>query len=320
MLLLRLAGAILLLGAVVAGIGAAYGQNFPDRPVRIVCSQPGGGSDFSARLIANGITEALGQRVIVDNRAASAIPGEIVAKAPPDGYTLLLDATSFWVGPLLRVTPYDPIRDLAPVTLTDKAPNVLVVNLSDSIKSVKDLIAHAKAHPGQLNYASSGTGGSPHLAVELFKSLAGVDIVRINYKGSGPAVLGLISGEAQVMIGTAASVAPHVKSGKLRMLAVTDPQPSPLFPGLPTIAAAGVPGYDATSIRGILTPAKTPAAIISRLNQEIARALKSAELKEKYASAGLETVGSTPEEFGAAIKSEIVRWGKVIKGAGIKAE
>jgi tripartite-type tricarboxylate transporter receptor subunit TctC len=243
-----------------------------------------------------------------------------VSKAPPDGYTLLIDAASFWIGPLLQETPYDPVKDFAPVTLTDSAPNVLVVNPSLPVKSVKELIALAKARPGELNYGSSSTGSTPHLAAELFNMMAGVKIVRVPFKGSGPAVISLLGGQVQLMFATAGSVAPHVKSGRLRALAVASLQPSALAPGLPTIAASGVPGYEAVAFEGMFAPAKTPVAIIDRLNQEIVRVLNRAEVKERFFNAGVETVGSTPEEFAAAIKSNVAKWGKLIKDAGIRDE
>ena len=310
--------AIMSVGLMISG-AVVSGQNYPERPIRLVVSQPGGGSDFVGRLIAHGISGPLGQQVIVDNRTAY-LPGDIVSKAPPDGYTLLIDGTSFWIGPLLQQTPYDPVRDFAPVTMMYKSPMVLVVNPSQPVHSVKELIALAKARPGELNYVSAGTGGAPHLSMELFKSMAGVNIVRVSYKGTGPGVNALVAGEIQVMIGSATSVAAQIKSGKLRALAVTSAQPSVLFPGLPTAAASGVPGYESETMGGALVPAKTPAAIINRLNQEIVRVLKSVEVKEKYSIAALESVGSTPGEFAAAIKSSIAQWSKVIKNANIRAD
>jgi tripartite-type tricarboxylate transporter receptor subunit TctC len=307
------------LGMMVLSAGMVFGQNYPNKPIRIVASAAGGSGDFAARLIAQGLTGALGQQVVVDNRGGI-IPGEIVSKAPPDGYTLLIDAASFWIGPLLQETPYDPVKDFAPVTLTDSAPNVLVVNPSLPVKSVKELIALAKARPGELNYGSSSTGSTPHLAAELFNNMAGVKIVRVPFKGSGPAVISLLGGQVQLMFATAGSVAPHVKSGRLRALAVASPQPSALAPGLPTIAASGVPGYEAVAFEGMFAPAKTPVAIIDRLSQEIARVLNRAEVKERFFNAGVETVGSTPEEFAAAIRSNVAKWGKLIKDAGIRDE
>jgi tripartite-type tricarboxylate transporter receptor subunit TctC len=307
------------LGMMVLGAGMVFGQNYPNKPIRIVASAAGGSGDFAARLIAQGLSGALSQQVVVDNRGG-VIPGEIVSKAPPDGYTLLIDAASFWIGPLLQETPYDPVKDFAPVTLTDSAPNVLVVNPSLPVKSVKELIALAKARPGELNYGSSSTGSTPHLAAELFNMMAGVKIVRVPFKGSGPAVISLLGGQVQLMFATAGSVAPHVKSGRLRALAVASLQPSALAPGLPTIAASGVPGYEAVAFEGMFAPAKTPVAIIDRLNQEIVRVLNRAEVKERFFNAGVETVGSTPEEFAAAIKSNVAKWGKLIKDAGIRDE
>ena len=307
------------IGMMVLGAGMVFGQNYPNKPIRIVASAAGGSGDFAARLIAQGLSGALSQQVVVDNRGG-VIPGEIVSKAPPDGYTLLIDAASFWIGPLLQETPYDPVKDFAPVTLTDSAPNVLVVNPSLPVKSVKELIALAKARPGELNYGSSSTGSSPHLAAELFNMMAGVKIVRVPFKGSGPAVISLLGGQVQLMFATAGSVAPHVKSGRLRALAVASLQPSALAPGLPTIAASGVPGYEAVAFEGMFAPAKTPVAIIDRLNQEIVRVLNRAEVKERFFNAGVETVGSTPEEFAAAIKSNVAKWGKLIKEAGIRDE
>jgi tripartite-type tricarboxylate transporter receptor subunit TctC len=319
MLIKRFVAWMFSIGMMVLGAGMVFGQNYPNKPIRIVASAAGGSGDFAARLIAQGLSGALSQQVVVDNRGG-VIPGEIVSKAPPDGYTLLIDAASFWIGPLLQETPYDPVKDFAPVTLTDSAPNVLVVNPSLPVKSVKELIALAKARPGELNYGSSSTGSTPHLAAELFNMMAGVKIVRVPFKGSGPAVISLLGGQVQLMFATAGSVAPHVKSGRLRALAVASLQPSALAPGLPTIAASGVPGYEAVAFEGMFAPAKTPVAIIDRLNQEIVRVLNRAEVKERFFNAGVETVGSTPEEFAAAIKSNVAKWGKLIKDAGIRDE
>ncbi len=319
MLIKRFVAWMFSIGMMVLGAGIVFGQNYPNKPIRIVASAAGGSGDFAVRLIAQGLSGALSQQVVVDNRGG-VIPGEIVSKAPPDGYTLLIDAASFWIGPLLQETPYDPVKDFAPVTLTDSAPNVLVVNPSLPVKSVKELIALAKARPGELNYGSSSTGSTPHLAAELFNMMAGVKIVRVPFKGSGPAVISLLGGQVQLMFATAGSVAPHVKSGRLRALAVASLQPSALAPGLPTIAASGVPGYEAVAFEGMFAPAKTPVAIIDRLNQEIVRVLNRAEVKERFFNAGVETVGSTPEEFAAAIKSNVAKWGKLIKDAGIRDE
>ena len=297
---------------------ASSGQGFPVKPLRIVTNAPGAASDFASRLIAQGLTESLGQQVIVDNRGNLA--GALASKAPPDGYTLVLDGTSFWIGPLLRKTAYDPLRDFSAVALVTSSPNILVVHPSLPVRSVKDLIALATARPGELNYGTGTAGGSPHLAAALFSDMAGVSIVRIPYKGAGLAVNDLISGQVQLMFAIAASVTGHVKSGRLRALAVTGEQPSALFPGLPTVAASGLKGYESVALQGIFAPLKTPAAIIERLNQDIVKYLARADVKEKFFNAGTETVGGTPDQFASKVKSEITRLGKVIRDAGIRDE
>lgn len=316
----RFVAALISIGFVAPGPGMASGQAYPNKPIRIVTAAVGGNNDVSARIIAQGISGPLGQSVIVDNRPNGVIPGEIVSRAPPDGYTLLVYNNGFWLGPLLLKSPYDPVRDFLPVTLTDSTPSVIVVHPSLAANSIKDLIALAKAKPGELNYATTGGGSSSYLAGELFKALAGVDLVNISYKGVGLALTDLIAGRVQLMIPPATATAPHVKSGKLRALAVTSAEPSALYPGLPTVAASGVPGYELVSRTGVFAPAKTPAAIIKRLNQELVRFLHGAEAKQKFLNAGIETVGSSPEQFAAIIKSEITVFAKVIKDARIKPE
>jgi tripartite-type tricarboxylate transporter receptor subunit TctC len=293
---------------------------YPSRPLRIVTSEPGGGSDFTARMVAQGLSASLGQQVIVDNRAGTVTAAQIMTRAAPDGYTLLSYNNSLWTLPLLQPMFYDTLRDFSPITLATRSPNVLVVHPSVPVTTVRELIAHAKANPGVLNYASGTVGSSNHLAAELFKALAGVNIARIGYKGSGFAVNDLIGGQVQLMFATSGSIAPHVKSGRLRALAVTSAQPSALTPGLPTIAASGVAGYEAVTMYGLYAPAKTPEAIISRLNREAARFLQTPDIKEKLFGAGVETVGGSPQEFAAAIKADIARLSKVIRDAGIRAE
>lgn len=323
MILPRFVTGMLLAGLGALCVGAAFGQNYPVKPVRIVTAEPGGGNDFAARVLAQGLTRSLGQQVIVDNRggAGGAIAAEVAAKAPPDGYTLLLYAGNIWTIPLLRKNvPYDFVADFAPVTWVARSPNTVVVHPSLPVQSVKELIALAKARPGQLNYASGGSGSSTHLSVELFKSMAGVNIVRVPYKGNGPALNDLIAGQVQVMFVTAATVTPHLTSGRLKALAVTSAEPSVLAPGLPTVAASGLPGYDSISIYGLFAPSRTPAAIIRLLNQESAQFLKTAEVKERFFKAGVETVGSSPEEFAAVIKSDMTKMAKVIRDAGIREE
>ena len=314
----RLAPWMFSIAPLVLAAGVASGQDFPVKPIRIVTSAPGGSSDFTSRLIAQGLTEQLGQQAIVDNRGN--FGGELVAKVPPDGYTLLVDGASLWIGPLLQKTSYDPVRDFAPVTIAVSAPNVIVVHPSLPVKSVKELIALAKARPGELDYGSGGIGGASHLPAELFKSMAGVNIVNVNYKGTGPAIHALMAGEIQLMFANATISSPQIKAGRLRGVAVASPRRSALLPDLPTVAASGLPGFESVVLQGILTRANTPAPHINRLNQEIVRVLNRADVKERLFSTGVEVVGSSPEELAATIRSDIAKWGKVIKDAGIRVE
>jgi len=248
------------------------------------------------------------------------ITGDLVSHAAPDGYTLLVQGSAVWVASLFRKTPYDPVKDFLPITQLVTAPQILCVNSSVPAKSVRELIDLAKAKPGALNYASGLPGTLNHLAAELLKSMAGVNIVGITYKGGAPALNSLLGGETQIMFVAMSSAAPHLKSGRLRALGATTLQPSALAPGIPTLAASGLPGYESASVVGFLAPAKTPAPIINRLNQEAVRVLNTAEVKEKFLSIGIETVGNSPAQFGTSIKSEMARLGKVIKEAGLRAE
>jgi tripartite-type tricarboxylate transporter receptor subunit TctC len=297
----------------------AVAQQFPARPLRIVTAEPGGTTDFASRLFAQELGAALNEQVIVDNRATGVIAAETVAKAQPDGYTLLLQSNILWLGPILQSMPYDAVRDFTPVSLTNTAANVLVTTPALAVSSVKDLIALAKAKPGTLNYGSGATGATNHLAAELFKSMAGVDIVRVTYKGSGAILNGLFGSEIQLTFGTAASVQPHVKSGRLRALGVTSAKPTELAPGLAPIAAT-VPGYESVAMYGVVAPANTPATIVSRLSRELAQSLAKPDVKQKFFNAGVESVGSTPEEFSETIKSDLARTGKVIRDAGLRSE
>jgi len=295
----------------------AVAQEFPSKPIRIIASPPGGANNFIARLVAQGLNEMTGWSVIVDNRPSGGfIQGEMLMRSPPDGYTLLVAAGSFSIGPLLEKAPYDVIRDFAPVCLVITAPSVLVVHPSLPVKSVKQLIALAKAKPGELNFSTSGTGSANHLPAELFKHLAGVNFVRVNYKGAGPALTGLLVGEAQLMFATASSVTPHIAAGRVRGLAITSAKRSALV-NLPTIAESGVPGYDFTAPTGLLAPARTPPAIVGRLNSEIVRALRQPETTKRFMDTGSEVVASTPEEYAAVIATEQATWGKVIKQTGL---
>ncbi len=298
----------------------ACAQPYPSKPIRVVTAESGGASDLLARLIANGISGPLGQPVVIDNRMGGILLAEVIAKAPPDGYNLLIYSGTIWVGPLLREKmPYDPIQDFSPVTLVSRAPSIVVIHPSVGAKTIKDLIAIAKAKPGVLNYGSTSTGGASHLATELFKAMASVDILRIPYKSSTIETTDLLSGQTHLSFGTVNGMMPHVKLGKLKALAVTSAQPSPLAPGLPTVAATGVPGYEAVVLAAMMAPAKMPDAILNRLSQETVRFLKSAEARDRLFASGVDAVGSTPDELTATIKAEVARWGKVIKDAGIRA-
>ena len=288
------------------------GQIYPNKPIRIVTAPPGGGGDTVARLIAQNISISLGQPVVVDNRGG-VVSADIVAKARPDGYTLLSYGAEVWLRPFLQSnTPYDPVRDYAPITLSLSSPGILVVHPSLPVKSVKELIAYAKTRNGELNYAMSTIGASQHLAAELFKVMAGVNITRVAYKGSAPANNSLLAGETHLAFPPAPSVMPYVKSGKLTALAITSSTPSALAPGIPTLSASGLTGFHTTSVYGMLAPAGTPVKIINQLNQEIVRGINKADVKEKFFNLGLEVVGNTPEQFAVMIKSEMARMGKVI--------
>jgi len=302
--------------------GVASGQQYPSKPIRMVTAAPGGGADLVARVIAGELTAGFGQQVIVDNRGGSTvIPTEIVVKAPPDGYTLQLSSGTLWLLPLLQDNvPYDPLRDLSPISLTTSSPSILVVHPSMPVKSVKELIALAKARPGVLNYAAGTIGSSTHLSSALFKTMAGVNMVRVPYRGANPALNALIGGEADLMFITASSGMPHVKSGRLRALAVGSAQPSALAPGLPTVAASGLPGYEYGTTHGVFAPANTPKAIINRLNQRIVRFLNRADVKKMLFKRGLEVVASAPEELTATMRSEIARMDKVIRESRIHVQ
>ena len=306
-------------GVMILGAGQVYSQTYPNKPIRLVAAPVGGGADFVARLIAAGISGPLGQPVIVENRPTILIP-EIVAKAPPDGYTLLVSGAGLWIRPLLQNMPYDAVRDFAPITLATSVPDILVVHPSLPVRSVNELIALAKARPGVLNYASSATGSSAHLAGELFKSMAGVNIVLVAYQRANETqIRAVISGEMQLAFVGAGVAAPSLKSGKLKALAVASAQPFSVLPGVPTMAAS-LPGFESVTALALFAPGKTPATIISRLNQKMVRVLNQADVKEKLFNAGVEIIGNSPEQATAIIKSDIDRMGKVIKEAGIHVE
>ena len=305
--------------------GPAQAQDYPTKPIRLVVPfAAGGATDVLARLVGERLTASLGQQVVVDNRpgAGGNIGSDIVAKAEPDGYTILMGAVgTHAINPsLYPKMPYDPVKDFAPVTLVASVPNVLVVNPEVPANSVQELIDLAKAKPGELNFASSGNGTSIHLSGELFKAMTGTDIVHVPYKGSGPAVTDLLGGQVQMMFDNMPSSLPHVKAGKLRALGVTSAKRSPALPEVPTIAEAGVPGYDATSWFGILAPAGTPEPVVTRLQGAIVQALGEPEMRQRMADLGAEPVGDTPAEFGQFIAAEIAKWAKVVNDAGVKLE
>ena len=311
----------LLLCAAHAAHGAGA-ETYPTRPIRFVVPlAPGGAVDIAARAVAQGLSTRLGQQVVVDNRSGGGgnIGAEIVAKAPPDGYTMVMGSSSnFGVNPTLyKNLPYDAIRDFAAVSLVSFAPNALFVHPSVPAQTVKELVALAKSRPGALNFASSGQGGSNHLAGELFKMVAGIDIVHVPYKGTGPALADTISGQVQMQFGSVIAVLPHLKAGKLRALAATVPRRVAALPQVPTMAEAGYPAVETTVWTGVLVPARTPTPIVAKLNTEIVAVLKDPDLRARFAAQGAEAVGSSSAEFAAHIRREIDKWGKVVRAAGL---
>ena len=317
MLAPRFAVQMLSVGMIVFAAGVVSGQSYPEKPTRVYSPQVGTSPDVVLRLIAEAVAGNLGQRMIVESRGIIGV--EVAAQALPDGYTLLHYSNVLWLMPLFRDNVrWDPVRDFSPITQTLTSPNVLVVHPSVPVSTAKELIAFAKARPGQLNYGSSSTGAGNHVAAELFKAMAGVDIARISYKGAGTAVIDLLAGQLHLMFPAAGSVMPHVKSGKLRALAVTSAKPSALVPGLPPLAASGLPAYESSSVAGLFAPAGTPEAIINRVNQEVVRVLNRTEIKKRLFTAGIEAIGSSPAELAGTIKSEMGTMEKVIKVAGLR--
>ena len=303
----------------------AMAQQWPSRTVRLVIPQSAGGAtDVAARVIAQQLSLQLGQQFVVDNRpgAAGNIGTDIVAKAPADGYTILLAAlASIAVAPhLYKSLPFDPAKDFAPVTVVANVLHVLVVDPAVPVKSVPELIAYAKANPDKLAFGSPGTGEAGHLAGELFKTMTGAQMLHVPYKGGAPAMAGMLGGQVQLIFATAATAIPHIQSGKLRALAMTGGHRFELLPDVPTLAEAGVPGYEVNNWLGVVAPAGTPPAIVNRLNAELVKALQNPEVKSKLLASGLEAVWMTPEQFAAYIKSETIKWGKVVRDAGVNPE
>jgi tripartite-type tricarboxylate transporter receptor subunit TctC len=311
------------LAALFVHTTAVTAQAYPVKPVRVIVPfAPGGSTDILARLVGHKLTEEWGQQVVVENRpgGGTVIGTDFVAKSAPDGYTLLMVSTSTTTTPsLMAKLPYDPLRDLAPVIQLVFTPNVLVVHPSLPAKSVKDLIALAKARPGQVTFGSGGIGTSPHLTGEILRMRSGVDMVHVPYKGGGPANIALMSGEISWMFVAILPTMPHIESGRLRPLAVSSAHRTPVLPGIPPVAET-LPGFDSSPWTGVAAPGATPREIVAKLNRDIARALKAPDIQERLAKAGNEAVANTPEQFDAFFRGEIASWAKVIKEAGIKLQ
>ncbi len=319
----RPALAALALAAVLAG--SAVAQDYPTKTIRLIVPYPpGGGNDTLARIFGQKLTEAWGQQVIVDNRpgAGTTIGTALAARANPDGHTLLLSSiASHGVSPSLYRNPgYDPVKDFAPITLLAVAPMVLGVNPSRPINSVQDLIALAKARPGTLKYGTAGSGSPMHMGAEIFKDITGVDMIHVPYSGGGPALISLIGGETDIAFDTAASILPHVRSGKLRALAIARATRLAEYPNIPTFVEAGLPAYEANAWYSIHAPAGTPPAVILKINQQLVKAIKLPDVAEKLRQLGSDGVGDTPEHFGAFVRAELDKYSKLIKKAGIKVE
>ena len=316
-----LAASLLVPGAVFAqGLGEAY----PARTVRVVIGlAPGGGTDIQARLFAQKLSENMGRPFVVENRtgAGGTIAYAQVAKSPPDGYTLMGVTSGYTITPAVySKLPYDPVKDFAPISLVAQAPFLLLTHPSLPVRSVKDLLALARAKPAMLDCGSAGHGSSTHMAYELFRTMAGVNIAHIPYKGTGPALIDAMAGQVHMLFGNVLSSLTHVKTGRLRALAVTTAKRSMVLPDLPTVSESGVPGYENSTWFGLLAPAGTPAAVLNKLNAELVKASQSPDIVDRLAPDGGEPVGSTPEQFGRHLALEIARWRKVVKDAGIKVE
>ena len=313
---------VLLLGLAPSSLAATL--EYPNKPVRVVVVYPpGGGIDILARAIGQKLTDVWGQPIIVDNRpgAGTTIGAAIAAKAPPDGYTLLMTDVSFAITPSLYAKlPYDPVKELAPISLLNLVTDILVVHPSLPVTSVKELIAYAKANPGKILYASAGNGTLNHLAPEMLKAMAGIDMVHVPYKGALAALADVISGREQLYIGAMVSTVPQVKSGRLRALAITGKKRSDVLPNLPTMAESGLPDYDVSAWYGLLAPAGTPRTIVDKVNREVGKALQAADIRQRLAAEGSEPVGSSPEEFQAFLKAETTKWAKAVKSAGAKVD
>jgi tripartite-type tricarboxylate transporter receptor subunit TctC len=315
---------LVLLSVVLMADPAAAQSDYPSRPVRIlVPSSPGGGTDILARVLADHLSRSMGGQFFVENRpgAGQMIGIEAVARAAPDGYTLLMAASTLAINPAMyRKVSYDALRDFAPITQVAGLPNVLLVHPSLPVRSLQELVALAKDKPGHLTYASAGIGTSPHMGMELFKSMAGIDLVHVPFRGTGPAVTEMLSGRVPVGLSNTLTAIPHIEGGTLRALGVTGTRRAEALPKVPTIAEAGVPGYEAMQWYGLLAPAGTPPAIVERIAADVAAALRLPDVKERLAADGAEAVGGTPAAFAALIKEELDKWKKVAHAAGIEPQ
>jgi len=316
-----LAAAVVLGSGLLATVPAAAQAAYPNKTITIIVPfSAGGTTDILARIVGQALTTELGQTVVVDNRAGAGgnIGGQAAARAPADGYTLFMGTVGTHAinASLYKKMPFDPVKDFAPLTRVANVPNLLVANPAQPFKNVKELIAYGKAHPGQLNFGSSGNGTSIHLSGELFKTMAKVDMQHVPYKGSAPAMTDLLGNQIAIMFDNMPSAIQHVRSGKLRAIAVTTAKRSPELPDVPTIAEAGVPGYEATSWFGLFAPAGTPPAVISKLNTAVVKVLANSEIKKKINEQGAEVYSETPEQFAAFIQKESVKWGKVVRDSG----
>ncbi len=315
----------LLFGCLFASTAFVHAQDYPSRPLRlIVPTAPGGGTDFTGRLVAAKLSESLGQQVVVENRGGGggSVGADNAAKSTPDGYTLLLGSiATHAVNPALyKKLPYDHLKDFAPVSLIGTVPNAMVVHPSVPVKSMQEFIAYAKANPGKINYGSSGVGSPPHLSMELLRSMTGINLVHVPYKGAGPALADLLGGQMQAMCTSLAGLINFIKSGRVRALGVTTAKRNPQLPDVPTIVESGIPGYEVTIWYAVFAPVATPKAIVQKLNTEMVKALNSQEMKERMALQGMDPAPSTPAELTAFVKIETAKWAKAAKDSGATAE
>ncbi len=312
---------ILLTALLMCHAALAPAQTFPTKPVRFLTTGAGASTDLAARTVAQGLSDGAGWTVVVDNRGNTIVAAELAARAPADGYTLLVLTEGLWRGPLVQKMPYDPVKDFVPISLLTRAPNMLVVHPAMPVKNVKELIALAKARPGELNYGAGAIGASTYMASEMFKHMAGVKFIFVPYKSSGAAVTAIVSGELQVMFGSTGGTMPHVKSGRLRALGISTLEPSPLAPGVPTISAAGgLPGYESAATATIFGPAALPEAMINRVSEEVRKVMARADIRDRLFRQNVEPVGMTSAETAAYIRADTAATAKLVREAGIKQE